>query len=771
MHLMEVLSELELPTSQRDPLRDVIDELTELGMAKEMPGNRFRLNSRRQRRSTKTSEAPVSEEVDLVGWLSVHPRGFGFVAVEDGGPDVFVPRAHFGTALHRDRVRVSVRPSPKGREGEVREVIRRGVGRIAGALHIVRKRMWLEPGDPRGPERVDVVGTLPLGVTDGDEVVAQIAKWPDFEGDAMQARVLSLLGQRGSAAVELEKMKIREGIEEELPEDAVIEAQAFGTEVRPEDIEGREDLRGYDLLTIDPPTARDHDDAIWAERLDGGGFRVIVAIADVSHYVRPESALDRAALDRCTSIYLPDRVIPMLPHELSSNLASLVPNEDRLTMAVEVDVGPRGAIRKHRFLEGVMRSRARLSYGGVARALGFTEEPEQQEEAESRLDLLQTLWDVSKVLRTKRRRRGSLDFDLPEPIVVLADDGEPLDVKRSRTDPGLRKTYGMIEDLMLLANEVVATDLSRRAIPAIYRIHGPPNEQKIAAFAALAESLGHPFSADSKSLATFLRKVEGTEHAQALSFLLLRAMQQASYATTNIGHFALAARYYLHFTSPIRRYPDLAVHRLVRAIIRKERLKKKELARTLEAQAAACSRLERRALLVDREATSVYRAILMRDRVGEEFEAQVTGVAEHGVYVAFDEPFVEARVPIDTLGNDWYELDKMGLRLVGSRSGHSYGLGDRVTVKLENVSVEGRELTCAMVGVSAEPRVPGRERRGPRRDDKKRGGRYADKKSAGGRGNKRGDYKSRKSHSESSRSGGTSARGKSPPKRRSRKKR
>ncbi len=746
MHLMEVLLELELPKSQRNSLRDVIDELRELGMAKELPGNRFRLETRPVRRSTAVNapassakRPPTHDEVDLIGWLSLHPRGFGFVSVDDGGPDVFVPAPYLGTALHRDRVRVSARPSSKGREGEVREIIRRGVGRIAGVLHTGRETMWLEPGDPRSPERVEVVGTLPLGVSDGDEVVAQIAKWADFDGDAMQARVLSLLGRQGSAAVELEKMKIREGIEEELPEDAVIEAQAFGTEVRPEDLEGREDLRHLDLVTIDPPTARDHDDAIWAERLEGGGFRVIVAIADVSHYVRPDSALDRAALDRGTSIYLPDRVIPMLPHELSSNLASLVPDEDRLTMAVEVEVGPRGAIRKHRFLEGVMRSRARLSYGGVARALGLTEEPERQAEADSRVELLETLYDVSKLLRAKRRRRGSLDFELPEPVVMLDDEGEPTDVKRSRTDPGLRKTYGMIEDLMLLANEVVATDLSRRSIPAIYRIHGPPNEQKIEAFAALAESLGHPFSADSKSLASFLRKVEGTEHAQALSFLLLRAMQQASYSTHNIGHFALAARYYLHFTSPIRRYPDLAVHRVVRAIIRSERLKKKELAKTLEAQANACSRLERRAMLVDREATSLYRAILMRDRVGEEFDAQVTGVAEHGVYVAFDEPFVEARVPIDTLGDDWYELDSMGLRLVGNRSGHSYGLGDHVTVRLESVSIEGRELSAAMVGKSAAPKAPERDRKGRRGGERKRSFDRAGKRP---RGAPRGDKKS-----------------------------
>lgn len=716
---MEVLGALALPKAQRDAVRDMLEELTGLGMAKEMPGNRYRLVTRRQRRTNDARKKPENAGADLFGWLGVHPRGFGFVAAEDGGPDVFVPGSSFANALHGDRVRVRARPSAKGREGEIVEVIRRGVGRVAGVLHRKRKQAWLEPSDPRSPERVEIVGTIPLGVNDGDEVVAQIARWPELEGDAMQARVLATLGVKGSAAVEIEKIKIREGIEEEFTEDVILEAQAFGTEVAPADIEGREDLRGYDLLTIDPPTARDHDDAVWAERLGEGAFRVIVAIADVSHYVREDTALDAAALERCTSIYLPDRVIPMLPHELSSNLASLVPDEDRLTLAVEVEVGPRGEIRGHRFIEGVMRSRARLTYGGVARAVGLSDAPEVQEDAEERRELLQTLFDVSKLLRAKRRRRGGLDFDLPEAEIVLDAEGEPLDIYRSRTDPGLRKAYGMIEDLALLANEVVAADLVRRGLPAIFRVHGPPDEQKIEAFASLAESLGYAFDPDQRAIARFLRKVEGTEHAQALSFLLLRAMQQATYDTTNIGHFALAARHYLHFTSPIRRYPDLAVHRIVRAIVRGDRVRKKELAKKLDAQATAARRLERRAVLIDREATNLYRAILVKDRIGETFSAQITGVAEHGIYVAFDEPFVEARVPIDTLGDDWYELDAMGLRLVGSRSGHTFALGDRLEVRIEEVSIEAREIRVVIAGQDATPKRPKVPKKRKQRDPKR----------------------------------------------------
>lgn len=726
MHLMEVVAALSLPKKRRDDVRDVLDELTGLGMATQMPGNRFRF-ANGSGRSAPDSRKPQPSGDEVFGWLTLHPRGFAFVSTDDESDDVFIPGSALNGAMHRDRVRVRARPSAKGREGEVLEVLKRGTSRIAGVLKKRRKTAWLECDDPRFPDRVEVVGTIPLNTNVGDEVVAQIESWPRHDGDAMEARVLQSLGTRGSAAVEIEKIKIREGIEEDFPEDALLEAQAFGTRVKKQEIDRREDLRGYELCTIDPPTARDHDDAVWAERTEDGGFRVIVAIADVSFYVKAGGAIDQAALERATSIYLPDRVIPMLPHELSSNLASLVPDEDRLCLAVEVHLGPGGAIKKHRFIEGVMRSRARISYEGAARALGLTELPDRQPEAEERVELIQVLFDAAQALRTKRKRRGSLDMDIPEPVVELGDDGEPIDIRRSRRDPGMKKAYGMIEDLMLLANEVVAEDLSRRKLPAIYRVHGKPDEQKIETFAALAESLGHqlPEGAGSspKRLASFLRKIASSAHSQSLSYLLLRAMQQAQYDTKNIGHFALAAKHYLHFTSPIRRYPDLAVHRVVRAVIRRERIEKKELHDKLVQQAAISSRLERRALTVDREATDLYRCIYMKNRVGESFDATIAHVAEHGLYVTLDEPFVDARVPIATLGEDWYELDSLGLKLVGSRSGHSFGLGDRVRVKVDDVSVEGREITASIekhLDDRVVPKTPSR-RENNRRGKQKRG--------------------------------------------------
>ncbi|MGF1469561.1 MAG: ribonuclease R family protein [Sandaracinaceae bacterium] len=692
-------------------------------------------------RSGADADRPPRREAasPLEGWLALPRRGFGFVTAEDGGAEVFIPPNARGEAYHGDRVRVRVRSTAKGREGEVLRVLRRGLARVAGTLRIRGSRRWIEPGDARLPDRVEIVGTMPLGVAAGDDVVAQYESFPIGEDALPTARVLSRLGRPGSAAVEVEKIKIREGVEEDFEEHVLAEAQRFGTAVRPEDLEGRVDLRDLELCTIDPPDARDHDDAVWAERRPDGGFRVVVAIADVSHYVREGSALDAAALARGTSIYLPDRVIPMLPPELSSNLASLVPHEDRLTLAVEVELGPRGAVRSHRFLEGVLRSRARLHYAGVARALRLSEGGDYQHEAEERRELLTTLFDVAHVLRLRRLQRGSIDFELPEPQVVLDDAQEPLDVRRSRSGRGLREAYRMIEDLMLLANEVVATDLAKRDVPAIFRVHGQPREGRIAQFAELAASLGYVLDEDAartpRALAKFLQRVEGSPHAQALNYLLLRSMQQATYDTTNVGHFALAARNYLHFTSPIRRYPDLAVHRVVRSLIRGERIDRSELRERLTLQAAESSRRERRAMVIDRETTDLYRAILMKDRVGESFDATVTGVSEGGLDVTFEEPFVEARCPIAQLGDDWFELDSLGLRLTGRRTGRSFALGDRLTVRLGEVSIERRELTARPEGKlpddrelysPAQVQVKARERRqrgdGWARGKRRRGG-------------------------------------------------
>jgi ribonuclease R len=658
------------------------------------------------------SDAPAPQAYrarsELIGRLSVNTRGFGFVAPEERGPDIFIPPPALGSALHGDKVRVRVFPSPKGFDGQVLEVIERATHYIGGQLLMLPYATFIEPDDERLKARVQVVGPMPENVRTGQGVIAKVVGFPAHPGEPLLASVVEAFEAAEFAEFEIRRIMLSQAVREEFDEDVQAEARAYGDHVTEADCKGRVDYRDLDLLTIDPDDARDHDDAVYAERASAGGYRVIVAIADVSHYVRPDTALDREALTRGCTIYLPSRAIPMLPRELSSHLASLLPQVDRLALAVDLELDREGHVRKYKFVECVMRSAARLSYGGVARALGKTDQPELQPEAESRKPQLELLLEVAQLLGAQRKTRGSLDFDLPEAKVKLnPETGEPVSIERSRTDPGVRSAYNLIEEMMLLANEVVARDLSKRKVAAIYRVHGAPNEEKVLAFAELAGQFGFKIDDDIAEqpgkLARFLTTVVDPRHAEVLSYLLLRAMQQATYATDNIGHFGLAAEDYVHFTSPIRRYPDLAIHRIVRKIARGESLAGKKLKTELGEQAAESSRLERRAMLIEREVVDLYRAMLMRDRVGDEFEGTITGLTEHGIFVAIESPCVDVFCRLQSLPPDHYESDQNGTRLVGLATGRSYALFDRMLVRIEDVSIARRRISAVPVEVLASP--------------------------------------------------------------------
>jgi ribonuclease R len=724
MHLMEIVQGLGAPKSAKTEVRAAIEKLIELGFAKELPGNRFKPDQPKPKAapappavvSSRSAKRAIDRTVPasgrIAGWLTMTTRGFGFVTCDDGLADVFVAPTLLGGALHGDRVELDVRPSEKGREGRVVRVLERGLLRIGGRLVRARRGFVLEPGDLRLPASVRVLEPLPLETRVGQDVVAQIVDYPDADGEPITARVIRALPPRGTAAGEIEKVLLREGVSEPFPGAVIEEALAFPAEVASNDLAAREDLRSLALCTIDPDDARDHDDAVWAERI-GDGYRVVVAIADVSFFVREGSAIDREAIARGCSIYLPDRAIPMLPPELSSNLASLLPGVERPTLAVIVTLAADGSIEHYRFAEGRMRSPARLTYTRVARALGWTE-GEADAECLAQLPLLRTLAEISSKLRHRREKRGALGFELPEPRVKLDERGEPSDVAKQKGDPGVKRAYEVIEDLMLLANETVAADLSARGIPTLFRVHGAPDPRKMDELAMVAEAFGKPLEEGAESspgkLAHLLRSIAGTPLEQPLGYLALRAMQQATYGAKNLGHYALAARDYLHFTSPIRRYPDLVVHRTVRRLLRHERLDAEALARTLTPIAVAASRAERRAMTIERECVAIHRAILMKDRVGDVLEARVSGVSESMVFALVDAPFVEVRIPVEKLG-DRFELDRLGVRLVGAKTKRSFAIGDVIAVRIEEVSIERREI----VGSTAEtPHAERNEKRPPR---------------------------------------------------------
>ncbi len=710
MHVGELGARLGVPRHEYVLLAERLNGLADAKLVTELPGGKFRAARQRPRAAPPLPQSAYENprfnrergKQDIrTGKLTIHPRGFGFVVTEEQGPDVFVPPPALGSALHGDRVRVRASPSPKGLDGQVVEVLERAVHFVGGQLHVTPAGAFIEADDERIKPRIEVEGAMPEGARTGQGVIAKIVGYPEYPGDHLRATVMEAFEAAEFAEFEIKRILLSQGVQEDFPEDVIAEASALPDHVTPEEREGRVDYRKLDLLTIDPDDARDHDDAVWAERTDSG-YRVIVAIADVSHYVREGSAMDREALARGCTIYLPPRAIPMLPRELSSELASLLPRKERLALAVEVELDKSGTVRSHRFTEAVIKSAARLSYGGVARALGLTTEPEKQSGAESRKPLLQTLLEVAKLLGAKRKHRGSLDFDLPEAKVKLdPETGEPTDIERSRKDPGVRVAYNVVEELMLLANEVVAADLSHRKVAAIYRVHGAPNEEKVLAFAELARSLGFRLDDETTEepggLARFLASVSETPHAELLGYLMLRAMQQATYATENIGHFGLAAEDYVHFTSPIRRYPDLAVHRVVRKIARGEGVQGKKLKVKLAEQAVESSRLERRAMVIEREVVDLYRAMLMRERVGEVFNATITGITEHGIYAALDSPYVDVLCRATSLFPDQYEVDQHGTRLYGVSSGASYALFDRIALRIEDVSIARRKISAVPV--------------------------------------------------------------------------
>ena len=748
-HVAEICLDVGVDKRNRDGVLDVLEELVGFGLAKEMPGQRFR--AIKAAPSTRPpAEAPADhserpsrsrQEVTLEGSLIVHPRGFGFVGSKDKLGDVYIGDPRRAGAMHGDLVEARAWPSDRGREGEIVRVVRRRVRRVTGTLRRSPGALLLDPDDLRLPGPMLVQGKPARGMHNGEPVLAEIRTYPEHGGETPTVAILHGLADCSETQLEVTRLEIAAGVVETFPAAVIEEAAGLPQRVLPRDRDGREDLRGIDLVTIDPEDARDHDDAVWAEHTGDGGYRIIVAIADVSHYVRVGTAIDDEAFMRSCSIYLPDRAVPMLPAELSTNLASLVAHKDRLTIAIEIELGPGGAVRHHRYINGLMRAGAALTYEGVARALGLAPHIPMQPKAEDRKGLLQTLYSAAQVLKMKRTRRGSLDFDLPEARIKLdPETQEPIDVVRARKDPGLRRAYNIVEELMLLANEVVAHDLEARGVPVVFRVHGNPDPKKVELFAEVAESFGHTFDLDDaedpKAIAKLLRKVAGKPHAQVLHFLLLRAMQQAAYSTENIGHFGLAAPHYLHFTSPIRRYPDLAVHRVLKLVLSGEQFEAAPLKRRLAEVASQGSHMERRAMDVERSVVDLYRTVMMRDRLGETFDATITGLAQHGFYSSFDEPFVEALTPIEALGDDFYELDRLGIRLVGRRSGHSYTLGDRIAVTLEEASVERRQLIAMPEGMTRAPegRRSPRDHREGARSSRARGSAKGERSDQGKRG-------------------------------------
>jgi ribonuclease R len=716
--LKELLQRAGLHTGEQTEAKRVLRDLTAEGLA-HRDGKRWTLAA------PGASAAPVARGLPpppaggrhaggkgVVGTLTRHRDGFGFVArLDRAGDDVFLPPGEATRALDGDLVRVEIVPGRGGRSaGRLLEVVERRRRLLIGTYHARGRQTFVVPADP------SLGGMVPVaeaGVArDGDVVKVALAPGTgDLTGEVVES-----IGRPGDPRVEVLSVAYAKGFADVFPESVAAEASGVPDRVRFEDKVGRRDLTSLPLVTIDGEDARDFDDAVYVERLPyakgGGAWRLVVAIADVAHYVRAGSPLDAEALARGTSVYFPMQVLPMLPERLSNGICSLNPDVERLCMVADMVIDARGEPKGVEVYEAVMRSAARCTYTEVARVLDGESLPDR-ERFRPQFQLMAELQDQ---LTAMRRRRGSIDFDLPEAKIVLREDGQPAGLeKRPRN-----RAHRIVEEFMLAANEAVARWFADRDLPTIYRVHGVPDEEKLQLFLDLAATHGFEVPVapvDPRKLDGLLTSLKGHRQQRALNQLLLRAMMQAVYSPDNEGHFGLAAQHYLHFTSPIRRYPDLMVHRLLKEewARREGRPVSRPAAKGLDEVAARASERERAAMEAEREIMGFYAALFMKDKIGMRFPGTVSAVAEPGLFVELTPFFVEGLVRAEDLPGD-FELDLTHHAMVDRGSGRAFRVGDALEVEVSNASTERRQVSLTLTSAlpAAEPALRGQARPGGR---------------------------------------------------------
>ena len=661
-------------------------------------------------------ELLVADKLDLVrGTVQGHPDGYGFLVPDAGGDDVFLSPREMHKALHGDRVAVRVVGTDRrGRpEGEIVEVLEHVNAEIVGRMHEERGVLFVEAENRRINQDILVPPQDRGNAAPGEVVVVEIVVQPSATGEAI-GRVKEVLGRPTDPGIEIEIALRKHDLPHRFSDAAVRQAKRLPTEVRPADRRGREDLTALPLVTIDGESARDFDDAVYCER-KGKGFRLVVAIADVSHYVRDGDAIDDDARERGTSVYFPRRVIPMLPEELSNELCSLKPAVDRLCMVCDMQISAAGAIRDYAFYPALMHSRARLTYTKVWQWLS---EPASAttSEAKALFPHVNDLYALFQVLAKAREKRGAIDFDTVELALVFDDSG-----RIERIVPAPRNdAHKLIEECMLAANVCTADFLAQHEHPALYRVHeGPPPDKLTALRAFLASSaleLGGGDEPQASDYAKLLAKIEHRPDYALLQTVLLRSLSQAQYRPDNVGHFGLAFDAYTHFTSPIRRYPDLLVHRAIKAILAGKRYQPKDA--TWEALGEHTSMTERRADDATREVEQWLKCWYMKDRIGESYDGTISGVAGFGIFVTLDGMNVDGLVHISELGRDYFHFDQVRHALVGERSGRVFQLAGRVRVKVVRVDLETAKIDFVLD--DAEAGEPEAATEGDRKPARKR---------------------------------------------------
>jgi ribonuclease R len=701
----ELVQRLKISRDDRPTVKRLLKDLAASGALVETRGNRFGLPDRMNL---------------IVGRITTHPRGFGFVvpdrALENVTGDIYIAGSNLNQAMHGDRVVARIeRVTDRGAEGRILRILERGAATIVGRFESDGSGVgFVVPFDRRLIMDLQIPQDEQSTAKSGDMVCAEITRWPTPARGPL-GRIVEVLGDIDEPGVDTEIIIRKYGIPDEHGAEAIQEASRLGPTVRERDISGRTDFRPNVTVTIDGEHARDFDDAITIDKLDNGNYWLGVHIADVAHYVPEGGALDEEAYERGTSVYFPERAVHMFPSELATGLCSLNPNVDRLVQTCLMEIDPRGTVVRYEIHDGVIHSNARMTYTDV-NAILTDRDSATIDKYRDLVPMFERMRELFEILNRRRRRRGSIDFDLKEPEIVLDDEGMVEEIVAAERNIAHR----LIEEFMLVANETVASHLGSNEVPTLYRVHEEPDPLKVEEFEEFISTLGYSLSKSASDVSPrdfqkLVQRMRGTPEEKPIAFLMLRTMQKARYDASNLGHFGLAAENYTHFTSPIRRYPDLVVHRTLREA-RQGRMtedRREEQTEELPEVARHTSERERRADEAERELVQWKKVRFMADKVGDEFEGYVTGVTAFGLYIELVEHFVEGLVHVSTMADDYYRFVERAHILRGENKGRIYRLGDRVKVQVIKVDMERRQVDLGLVEILDAVRESERNR-GPR---------------------------------------------------------
>lgn len=689
MRAKELAVLLQIPAGKREELHKILDMLLEEGKISINKRGRYeavRSSAAKKEAEKKSVKAERKKGQYYTGTFISHPRGFGFLEIPEAEEDIFIPEESIGTALHGDTVQIVVKKDGKdGKrcEGEVVKVLERGTREVVGTYQQCDGFGFVVTDNQRFLKDVFIPAGKSLTAEDGDKVLAEI-KDHGNKRRSPEGKIIEILGKPGECGVDVLCVAKSYELPMEFPEKVAKQAERIKETLNEGDFYGREDLRDVVMVTIDGEDAKDLDDAVSLTK-EEDLYHLGVHIADVSNYVQYNSALDKEALKRGTSVYLADRVIPMLPKKLSNGICSLNAGEDRLALSCLMDIDKKGRVVSHRIVESVIHVKERMSYTNVKKIL-LQEDEELEKRYEELLPMFFQMKELSELLRNRRKKRGAIDFDFPESKLVLDEKGKVVDIYPYEQNIATR----LIEDFMLAANETVAEEYCMLGLPFVYRTHENPDMEKMETVLEMVHQAGIKVKKGKetitpKEVQKILKELEGMECEPFFARLILRSMKQAKYTVEDTGHFGLAAKYYCHFTSPIRRYPDLQIHRIIKETLRGKMTEAKiqHYRGILEEVARQSSAMERRAEEVERETIKMKKAEYMKQHIGEAFEGTVSGVTEWGFYVELDNT-VEGLVHVNSLTDDYYTFDKDRYCLVGDMTGRAYRMGQRVKVWVEN---------------------------------------------------------------------------------------